>query len=549
MSIQRVQTVPYTVAGFGDKFTHDFAARSAQSEPFFGRQTWRDVLEKISKRSYPRAQLCDALESRARKLNAPEAVFASIKALRDTNTYAVVTGQQAGLLGGPLLTLHKALTAVRLARQYEAESGGKARFVPVFWVAADDHDLAEIDHAWIVGESGELHRVQAGAPSDSVGVSAARIRIDVDNGPSGAMRAQLEKAGIASDKAAEITRFYGNEPMADVFARQMLQWLGGLGLIVAHSADIRPLGRELLLAELERHAGTTRLISDAGDAMRKLGYTAGFPKPHQGPHFFIETSGDVRAALVWDEAAKVYRERSGAFALRGLQAKTYTRDELSKLIETSPPRFSASAALRPVLQQAVFPVVSVALGPGEIAYWAQLKGVHDQFNVPWPHVLPRASATLIDGTGEKVIRKLEMLDRIADIFGDTEKLKSNVYSEKAASARLKERRERILAELDAAANDVKALAGGLDQMLHKVRSRFVHELERIESRVGQVLSEQEGVGERRLQYLSSLVRPRNSPQERVLCTAAFMLRHPQLPVDLLEVFDPAIREHFVITLG
>src|SRR5438128_816043 len=171
--------VTYSVARFGGALMRDFAHGVPAALNFFPPRTWREVCAEIDAKTYPRAELALVLEQGGKSLLAPSPSIENARALKNPNTYALVTGQQAGFLSGPLLTLHKALTAIKLARQYEREANGTAKFVPVFWVAGDDHDLAEIDHAWFLGADGEALRVNAPISREaSEGRSACDVELD-----------------------------------------------------------------------------------------------------------------------------------------------------------------------------------------------------------------------------------------------------------------------------------------------------------------------------------------------------------------------------------
>ncbi len=159
-SAQKIQPgsvcrVPYSAAGFGDALTSDWAHDAPGATAFFPHRNWRDTAAEISSKTYPRAEVARVLEASAKELGAPKAALKNTRLLADEKTYVVATGQQAGFLGGPLYALHKALTAIAVAHQYERDAEAARGFVPVFWVAGDDHDLAEIDHAHFLDSQGK----------------------------------------------------------------------------------------------------------------------------------------------------------------------------------------------------------------------------------------------------------------------------------------------------------------------------------------------------------------------------------------------------------
>jgi bacillithiol biosynthesis cysteine-adding enzyme BshC len=543
MGITSVTRVPYASAGFGDQLTHDLAHGVPSAASFFPIRHWSDVVRQLNARKHPREKLASILHASATAQNAPAEALANIRRLAEPHTYVIATGQQAGLLGGPLYSLHKALTTIKLARQYTAESNGAAQFVPVFWVASDDHDLGEIDHADFLDATGSLSRVRADPGAAATGCSACDVRMD-DAGLN-ELRGQLEK--MSDSNMAAFLEAYRGCSLGDAFAKLLSQWLGVLGLVVVQSSDLRPLAAELLERDLADFDTVSRLIQEEALRMTQCGYKPGFSRTASAPHFFIRSEPSRVRARLDPQPGGLFQERSSAFAAHTQAPRVFTRDALQEMIHARPELFSASAALRPVLQQRIFPVAAAVLGPGEIAYWAQLKAVHDHFDTVWPLVVPRATLTLIDTRGGKLLRKLNMQPG-AGLFKDFHALQQGLAGAGASSEKIGQRAARVLAEVDALAAEVRSANGGLNPLLEKARARIEHELRHVAEKFQLALSEKEGVGRDRLRYLSTLVRPKNSPQERVLCCAQFLARYPGLPAELLSIIDPAVREHYVVSV-
>ncbi|HEY3324557.1 MAG TPA: bacillithiol biosynthesis cysteine-adding enzyme BshC [Planctomycetota bacterium] len=547
MSVARVDKVPYSVADFGGTLTHDLAYGVPSALQFFGPQQVDEVLQQINGHTYPRAELCDLLSTSARNLGAPDVVLQNIDLLREPKTVVVATGQQAGFLGGPLYTLQKALTAIKLAQELSARGGG-VRAVPVFWVASDDHDLAEIDHAYALQPDGTILRVRAPLTPESQGCSACDAFVDA-SAPE--FRAQLSAALPDPAILDETLRIYGSGSMSDACSRLLLKWLGHLGLIVVQAHEQRRFGRDIFLRELTDFDVIARLIQEAAVALKSAGYKPGFSTQSRlVPHFFMTAAGRIRAHLdpVKDASGAFFQERSQSFALRKLEPRRYSADELAGLIRQQPELFSASAALRPVLQQAIFPVVAAVLGPGEIAYWAQLRKVHEHFGAVWPVIYPRATLTLIDPQGEKAMRKL----RIApgpDLFLDSAAMERKAFPGHQVSGGLDAHVTRIQSELESMEAEVHAVDAGLKPLFDKARERIGHELQRMAEKTRASLSQREGPAAARAQYLSALVRPKGMPQERVLAIAPLLAKYPALPQDVLGVIDPGGHEHLIVTLA
>lgn len=514
-------SVPYATAGFGGALAADFADDFAKVRAFFRRdprteKDWNDLFKELEAHAFPRAALVKACSGSLRAHGAPEEALDNAKALGEPNVFAVVTGQQAGLFGGPLYSLHKALTAIKLARVLNERHGPKHRFVPVFWVAGDDHDLAEIDHADFLAPNGSVERLRLDWPKDAAGRSAC----DVGAAPAAALKAELE--ALLPETAGELLGAYTGS-LADGFARLMLRWLGKLGLVVVESQALRALGKDLYAREVREYAQSAEAMRAAGERMAAAGYAPGFEKPAAAPTIFLRNEAGLRERL--DPTAA-------------------TQSELLALIEKEPERFSAAAALRPVLQDSILPVAAAVLGPGELAYWAQLRELHDRYGAVWPMLVPRASFTVLDAQGEKALRKLNAEPQ--DLFLDEAALRTKLFTGGELGAKMDARAKRILEELAALHAEVRAVDGGLEPLFEKAKSRIENELLRIRDKTSASGAQRQTAATARLAYLSALCRPKGRPQERVLCTAQFLAQQPDLPEALIEQLDPFAFEHRIV---
>ncbi|MCZ7644689.1 MAG: bacillithiol biosynthesis cysteine-adding enzyme BshC [Planctomycetota bacterium] len=519
-------TVPYAAAGFGGRLCADLAGDFARVKPFFRRDPrsesdWNALFEELDTHAHPRAELAAILARACAEFGQPDEAHRNAARLAEPKTYAILTGQQAGLFGGPLYSLFKALTAVRWARELEARHGPARRFVPVFWVASDDHDLDEVDHAYLLDADARLQRLKVEIPADLRGRGAGDVSVA---GTLEALRAPLE--ALLPGAAGALLAPYRARNLGGAFAELLSGWLGALGLVVVESTALRPLGRDLFARELAEFEASNRLVREAGERMLAAGYEPGFEPRGSGapaPHLF-EHRDSGRARIAAGNAA----------GLREAAAR-------------EPGRFSPGAALRPVLQQLAFPVAAAVLGPGELAYWAQLPELHDRYGAVWPMLVPRATFTLLDGKVAKARRRLDAAP--ADLFLPWDELRAKYLSGGALGARLDAGAERMLAEFDALHAEVRARDQGLEPLFAKARQRIEGELARVGEKVKANEAERGDSGLTRLTCLAESVRPKGRPQERTLCAAAFAARDPGLGAALLEVLDPLVFAHAVVELS
>ena len=378
------------------RFARDYCHAFERLAPYFAGSpaqaaSWIDALE-IRRRRRPDAAMAGVILRQLEARGAPAAARATAARLRDTGTVAVVTGQQAGLFGGPLYTLLKAITAVRLARRLAAEHGAAA--APVFWVDAEDHDLDEIRGCHVL--NGELERVPVsldiGAPP---GTSAAAVVLDDSlRDVLDALRAALPPTEFTAEVLDALAASYApGVRLVDAFARWLDRLLGPHGLVVFDASDpaAKPFVGSLFKREVGSPGRTARLAADAGAELTALGYhTQASPAP-----------GAV-ALFRLDGGRQSIRAVDGTFASGGhaLAAQTLLED-----IDTEPARFSPNVLLRPVVQDTLLPTVAYVAGPNELAYLGQLRRIYAAFDVPMPVIYPRASATLVDTATVKFLNR------------------------------------------------------------------------------------------------------------------------------------------------
>lgn len=345
-----------------------------------------------------RLRLTDALLRQTDRFNADGNVLAdsgrtvlgNIERLKH-GAAVVVTGQQVALFGGPLLTLLKAATAIRKAQDATAATGRE--HVPMFWLASEDHDLAEVDQLALLSKSAVEHLTLGlhAAPPQPVG------QLRVDGGTeSGRQRldAALDQAGELLNWA-EIANFLRecyapDATLAGAFGRLLTRIFAAHGLIVmdAASRDFHALGAPVLRAAIERADELEAALLARTAELTSAGFHAQV----------LVTPGHSLLFLV-DEATKarlpLRRTAEGGWKAG---ATTYTTPDLLAILEATPERLSPNALLRPLFQDTILPTAAYIGGPAEVAYFAQSAVLYEKILGRVTPILPRLSATLIEPT-------------------------------------------------------------------------------------------------------------------------------------------------------
>jgi bacillithiol biosynthesis cysteine-adding enzyme BshC len=362
---------------------------------------WRDAIARTHRHARQRDAIADLVQAQQRSRGAPEAAISATALLRDPQTVAVVTGQQAGLFGGPLFTLLKALTAITQAEQVRAEHGVPA--VAVFWIDAEDHDWDEVKACSVLDAEMKPLSIAAGDPPHAHAGPVARVRLDESvtaaiNALEAAMPATEFTPAIVDDLRQAYAPGTG---MAEAFGRWLERLLGSRGLIVFDASDpaAKPLVSHVFAREIEQAGLTARLASEAGADLEARGYHAQ-ATPQEGSLALFHLNAG-RQPIKPHMGGFLVGERPESAAV------------LLQRVRTSPEEFSPSVLLRPIVQDTLFPTVSYVAGPNELAYLGQLRRVYEAFSTPMPLIQHRATATIVDANAMRFLMRYDIGARVA----------------------------------------------------------------------------------------------------------------------------------------
>lgn len=493
----------------------------------------------VAKHSYPREALAHALHRQNHHWGAGEKVLANIAALAQPGSLAVVTGQQVGIFGGPLFTLYKALTCVKLAESLQAR--WQQPVVPVFWLAADDDDLAEMNHVLLMTPENEL--VSFSCPLDATARRPA-AQVHLAEAMTECHRALAENLSESEFKGEILTAlaqaYAAGRSLPEAFARWVLYLLGEWGLVPLNPADleIRRLARPLLLREFEQDSPSTAAALRASARLEQAGFGVQVPlRPGRFNAFYVD---EVRHALEKQAERVVSTDGRVAFSVR----------ELTHRLQDAPQQFSPNVILRPLLQDALLPNVAYIAGPGEIAYFAQLRGVYEAFGVPMPAIFPRKSLTLLEGRIKRVQDKYNL--PLTAFWSRPEELVSRVARQHAPEGVFEPvaaARDALGQRLDELKQRATALDATLAGFIDKERGKIFHQLEIIENKLLQATKRQNETLTQQILKAAHALYPRQQLQEREFSLVPFLSKHGKgLVRQLYEQMDVQRFDHQVIEL-
>ncbi|MCE9594527.1 MAG: bacillithiol biosynthesis cysteine-adding enzyme BshC [Planctomycetes bacterium] len=469
-----------------------------------------------------RDELVDALG-----LGRSATVRATLDRLRAPGACAIVTGQQPGLLVAPLYNLYKALTAARLAQELERRWGTPV--VALFWNHGDDHDIAEVHHAFVQNVNLDLQRVSlAGLSSGRLPFS--KIVLDEEHHR---LRAASE-ACVASlpharklPEALELLMPRVGETLSGAFSRALEGLVGHLGVVVFEPDAIRPqLSRAL--ARLVASEPLAPLQAGA-DAQRRAGFEPTIDPREAALLYRVDERG--RSAL---------RAVDDGWRLDGVDAPIATA-ELVRAIENEPHAYSAGALLRPLVQDLALPAVAYVGGWGELGYHAELGALRVQAALPRTSFAPRASCALIDPDTREALAKLEVTAAL--VLADPKVLeKEDATPAPPIIARMREVGRSIEREINALREDLVPLDPGLAQSLKRTAHQARVLVDTAREKAERVHQNASGRGRRNLRRVANTLLPLGQPQERVLGPLDFVARFGRSWIDELcaaiDPFDP-----------
>lgn len=462
-----------------------------------------------------------------------EAAARARDALLSGQALAVTTGQQPGLFSGPLYTVHKALTAVALAEALAARWSRPV--VPVFWVAGDDHDFAEINHCAVLGGDGEVRALTlrerpAGAPM------LPAYRETVAPGGEEALAA-LEAALPASDFRSETlawlrAAYLPERSMAEAFALALAELLAPFGVVVCRGWDgalKRAAGPLALEALRSAHALDEALAREA-ERLRAAGLETPVAVGEGMGLAMVEGAGG-RDRLRIADGGFVTRRAGERFALADLES----------LLRATPERLSANVLLRPVVEAHLFPTVAYVGGPAELAYLRQVVPLFAHLAVPRPVPTPRLSGFVVEA---KVDKTLERLGLAPGELGRPEGELASALAREALPADAVEALAALRGGLESGYAAVREAAIRLERTLERpvetARNQALHGADEIEKRLVAALKRNNDTALQQLARAKANLFPSGKPQERVLTAATYLARHGR---PLMAMLHEAARAH------
>ncbi len=387
----------------------DFLSGAKNTADLYPDTSPESVAQYIDSRKYNREALARILQAQNERFGAKSRAMRNIELLQQPDSLVVFAGQQAGLFGGPLLGFYKAIWAVKQAAELSERL--KRPVIPIFWIAADDHDFAEINHTYtfdVIGEPVQRSYYRV----DNEGQPAYDLRFTDE-----ALFAELKESLTDSLGKTDFTDdlyerlFAAYKPGADfvtAFGQFFIDTMPDNGLVLFSPGDseFKALAAPFFHSTLDKHSELKTTLRESNEKILSAGYHLQVEKENSACHLFL-----------LDPERKAIHRDGDSYRVGD---KTYSDTELHKLIDTEPSRFSPDVLTRPAFAAYLFPTVEQGGGPSEVAYFAQLWRMFEVYDTPTPCFSGRISVTLIEKRFEKLLAKHGLA--FTDFCGDIEQV-------------------------------------------------------------------------------------------------------------------------------
>jgi bacillithiol biosynthesis cysteine-adding enzyme BshC len=500
--------LPHTSRLFADLVYHFDRVQAFYSYPPFAEDSFAASAENVHLDPSHRAKLVDALAAENR--NAGPAALRNLDRLSRPDTLVVATGQQAGLYTGPVFTIYKALTAARLAAEL---TGRGIPSVPVFWLATEDHDLAEVNHVSVFDAANRPVRLEAAAsarPNQPVGT------VRIEDNAAGALAAVLADFPFGGEVARLAAEAYPKGATFGSGFRDLLtRLLGSYGVLLLDPLPeaVRRLAAPVMALAIQKAPEFTSALLARGKQLEAAGYHVQVHMEEKTSLFFLLENGR-RTPL----------RRSGD-TYTGNSA-VHTSVELLSRLERSPEDFSPNALLRPVVQDYVLPTVAYIGGPAELAYLAQAEVLYRRVLGRMPVALPRAGFTILDARAEKLLARYGL--EVQDVFHGPEAVEqriANTLTPASLQEKFRSSQSQIEQALAAVEAELLAFDPTLAAALAKSRRKIAYQFSKIQAKAAREALRRSERARSEAAYLSALIFPEKTLQERLYSVLPFLARH------------------------
>ncbi|MGD1890842.1 MAG: bacillithiol biosynthesis cysteine-adding enzyme BshC [Cyclobacteriaceae bacterium] len=517
-----LEKLPLTETNQFDPIFLDYLAGEPKLKPFYHRSPHLESLaEQIAEKQLSteqRATLVEVLQQQYQSLETTSAVAENIRALAGDKTFTVTTGHQLNIFTGPLYFIYKIVTVINACRRLQEEYP-HYHFVPVYWMASEDHDFEEISYFNLFGQTYTWETQQQGAVGRFHPNGLGKV---LDALPEST--AIFEKAYRQQETLADAVRYYVNE----LFGEQ------GLVVLDADNTRLKSSFVSVMKDDLLNHTAKQK-VEETSAKLEGLEYkTQVFPR-------------EINLFYLWEESRERIVREGDTFQVLNTDY-SFTEEELLRELKEYPERFSPNVILRPLYQEVILPNLAYVGGPSELSYWLQLKPVFEYYKTTFPLLMPRNFALIINKTNAKKLRKVDI--PAADLFLDTQSLVKKFVEDNAdTSISLKEEKAALAQLFEKIKEKARVVDGSLEGFIGSEANNSFKSLSNIEKRLKKAEEQNQETAVKQLEGLKEKLFPNGSLQERAENFLNFSINNPDFITELLNKLDPFDYQMHILNEG
>lgn len=507
----RLEKVDFDSTNQFSKIFTDYIGNASQLRPFYSNppklDTFKDQFKTKKFSKEHRKILCQVLSEQYESLSPAEPVAHNIQALEESKTYTITTGHQLNIFTGPLYFIYKIVSVINTCKRLK-KNYPEHNFVPIYWMASEDHDFDEISYFRLSGKKLQWKTNQQGAVGR---FDPKELKDLIDSTPG--IPDFFKNAYLKSKSLTDAVRQYVNHLFEDE----------GLVVLDADHSKLKTLFADVIADDLQHHKAN-ELVNKQSDQLDAAGYKCQvFPREIN----FFYLKDDLRERIV---------EENGIYKILETDI-SFTKEEILEELENHPERFSPNVIMRPLYQEAILPNLAYFGGPGELAYWFQLKSVFDHYNTPFPILMPRNFALVIPEHIERKMKKAGVA--LLDVFTPKHELLKQLALKNAGNeVHLNGQKNDILDLFE----KIKAKAATIDPTLaphvEAQQTKTANKLDTIQKKFIRAEKKKQSDRMRQTEDILDFLFPKGVLQERTDNFLNFYLLDDRFINDLIDAFDP-----------
>lgn len=508
-----LQKIPFEATHSFTPFFLDYIRQKESLRPFYGRfPTVANFSDQLKEKSASftvqnREVLVTALQQQYKPFDISEQVKSNLEKLKHKTTFTVTTGHQLNIFTGPLYFIYKIVTVINTCKRLK-EAYPDCDFIPVYWMASEDHDYEEIRSFRLYGKKYTWETNQQGAVGRFNTTDFKKLVADIPGDIN-----LFKEAYTKHKKLSDAVRYYVNA------------LFGNEGLIVVDGDD--QVLKKLFIPAIEQDLFEQRhkpVVDKADAALEAIGYKTQI-HCREINLFYLEDGLRNRIEKVGNKFNVVDTNTS------------FTESELRELVKKSPEKFSPNVVLRPLYQEMILPNLAYVGGPAEVVYWLQLKGVFEQHDTAFPILMPRNFALVLDSPTERKLTKTGLT--LEDFFLDKHHLFNKVALKFSASPiMLNGEKDSIIKHFMVIQQNALAIDKTLGGLVDAEKQRAINSLEKIEKKLLKAEKRKQSDRLQQVETVKDGLFPNGSLQERTDNFLNFYQQDPNFIASLIKHFDP-----------